>query len=91
MDARIWYRQGRLEDAISEASRAIEAFEKVGATVWLAGGRILLRDIQEARNRATSRGSNSNGMLLEAQSSTFVDPSPQHVGHRGAVPRIPIF
>ena len=64
MDARIWYRQGRLEDAISKASRAVEIFEKIGATGWLTSSRTLLLQIQEARNRATSRKSNSNGKLL---------------------------
>ena len=51
MEARIWYRQGRLEDASSEALRAIEVFEKVGATGWLGTTRALLQDIQEARDR----------------------------------------
>ena len=32
VQAKIWYRQGRIEDAKLEISRALEVFEKLGAT-----------------------------------------------------------
>jgi tetratricopeptide (TPR) repeat protein len=44
--ARIWYRQGRLEDALSEASGALEVFEKLGASRNVVSCKGLLRDIE---------------------------------------------
>jgi hypothetical protein len=47
MQAVIWYRQGRLGDAISEASRALETFEKLGATNDSERCRDLLQKIEQ--------------------------------------------
>ena len=40
LQARVWYRQGRLEEAKAEVSCALETFEKLGAT----------RDVEECRD-----------------------------------------
>ena len=45
--ARIWYRQWRDEDAVSEASRAIEVYEKLGAVTHLERCTALLRSWEE--------------------------------------------
>ena len=46
--AEIWYRQGRLEEAKAEISRALETFEELGATAELPGSRSTLRKIERA-------------------------------------------
>jgi hypothetical protein len=46
MQARIWYHQGKPEDAISKALRAIETFEKLGATKDLGRCKVLLQEIE---------------------------------------------
>ena len=46
--ARIWYRQGKLEDATSEASGALEIYGKVGASKDAGECKILLRKIERA-------------------------------------------
>ena len=51
--ATFWYKQGRFEEAKSEALRAIEAFEKLGAMEDLAFSRADLRYIEEAMNEST--------------------------------------
>jgi hypothetical protein len=64
LQARIWYRQRRLEDAKSEALGALEIFEKLGAAEDLGDCRTLLRDIEEAmESRSTSGESDSSGEL----------------------------
>ena len=56
LQARIDYRQRRLEDSASEALRALEIFEGLGAQVDAEDCKDLLRDIEQATgNRATSR------------------------------------
>ena len=58
----IWYSQGRLEEAGAEISRAIETFEKLGATEDLRESRNLLRDIELAvESRFNLGGSGSSG------------------------------
>ena len=52
--ARIWYRQQRLEDARSEALRALEAFEKLGAANDAERSKGLLRQIEEAMGSGVS-------------------------------------
>lgn len=49
LQARIFYRQGRLEDATSETSRALEIFEDLGVPKDLEDCRALLRDVGQAR------------------------------------------
>ena len=66
MQARIWYRRRRPEDAISEASRAVEIFERLGSEEDLEKSRALLRDMeQRIKNRAASGKSDSSGELLK--------------------------
>jgi tetratricopeptide (TPR) repeat protein len=48
VQARIWFRQGRLEDAISETSRAIEICEKLGAVRDASRCKSLLEGIKQA-------------------------------------------
>ena len=55
MQARIWYRQGRLEDAASEALRASTIYEKLGAAGDIGECKELLREIERAtKSRPTS-------------------------------------
>ena len=62
----IWYRQKRLEDAKSEASRAHEIYEKLRAVKDLGDTRDLLQSIKLAmESRATLGESGSSGELLE--------------------------
>ena len=72
LQARFRYGQRRFGEARSEALCAIDAFEKVGATIDLEVCRDLLRDIEKEELTA-SRGSDSNG-----ESSTTV-PLPAHL------------
>ena len=44
--ARIWYQQGRLEEAEAEASDALETFEKLGATAELGWSRLILQRVE---------------------------------------------
>ena len=48
VQAEIWYRQGRLDEAKAEILRALETFEKLGATSELPGSRSILRKIERA-------------------------------------------
>ena len=54
MQARIWYRQRRLEDARSEALRALETLEKLGAANDAEDCKGLLQQIEEAIGSGTS-------------------------------------
>ena len=66
LQARIWYRQGRYGDGASDALRAIEIFEKLGATVDLEDCRNLLRVIEQAMEQPSTSGkSNPSGELPE--------------------------
>ena len=49
IQAQVWYQQGKLEDAASEASRALESSEKLGAAQEVDVCRNLLHKIQQAR------------------------------------------
>ena len=67
MQARIWYRHNRLEDAISETLGAKEVYEKLGAAMDLADVKDFLREIEEAMESQTASGQpHSSGELLEA-------------------------
>ena len=46
--ARIWYRQRRFKEAVSEASGALEIYERLGASKHIVGCEDLLRKIQRA-------------------------------------------
>ena len=66
LQARIWFRQNKFEDATSEASRANEIYEKLGAEKYLENARALLRRIERAMERRAAFGnSNSTGELLK--------------------------
>jgi len=47
LQARVWHGQRRVEEARSEALRAMDVFEKLGAAKKIEGCRKLLRDIQQ--------------------------------------------
>jgi tetratricopeptide (TPR) repeat protein len=64
LQAKLWYRQGRLEEARSEALCAIGVYEKLGAAKDMEDCRILLQDIEEETKKSvTSSGSDSGGEL----------------------------
>ena len=54
LQAEIWYRQGRLETALSEALLALETFEKFGASKGAEDCRDLLRKVEEAVENQSS-------------------------------------
>ena len=56
LQARLWYAQGKLEEAESEALHAVDIYEKLGATGDVEFGRQLLQEIE---------GAMDNGELLE--------------------------
>jgi tetratricopeptide (TPR) repeat protein len=55
MRASIWYRQRRLEEAKSEASHALEIYEKLGAAKGAGGCQSLLQKIERAMERRSTR------------------------------------
>ena len=61
MQAGIWYRQRRLEDAKSEALRALEIYERLGAAKNVENCRKLLRRIEKAMGGRISDESDSRG------------------------------
>ena len=62
LQARIWHRQGRVEEATSEALRALKLFEKLGAADRSAACKTFLRDIGQATTGpSVSRKPDSNG------------------------------
>ena len=64
LQARIWYRQSRLEDARCEALGALEIYEKLGAAMNAEECRELLQRIERAtEDRAISGESTSGGEL----------------------------
>ena len=56
LQARIWYKQCRFEEAKSEALRAAEAFEKVGAVEPAEDCRALLQNIKEKMSESDVGG-----------------------------------
>jgi hypothetical protein len=67
MQGWIWYQQGSLEDAMSEALGAKEIYEKLGAAVDLGNVRDLIQAIERAMEiRATAVASDSIGEFLYA-------------------------
>lgn len=59
VQATVWYKQGRLEEAGSEASRAVDVYEKFGATQDAEGCRQLLEMI-----KAEMEGSDDGARVL---------------------------
>ena len=62
MQADVWHRQGRLEDAKSEASDALEIYERFGATKDTETCRELLRKIEQTMGHQST---SAQGELLE--------------------------
>ena len=56
LQARVWYRQRRLEEAKSEVLRATDIYEKLGAATKMEGCRELLRDIEKELNTPVVSG-----------------------------------
>jgi len=56
LQARVWYNQHRLEEAKSEALRAADVYEKIGAAKDLEDCRGLLRDIEKGLNTPVASG-----------------------------------
>ena len=60
----IWHDQGRLEDATSEALRAADIYEKLGATEDMEDCRQLVRDIEKESNNPVASGQSVDCELL---------------------------
>ena len=56
VQAKVWYKQHRLEEAMSEALRASDAYGKLGATKDVEACTTLLRDIQGELDAAVTSG-----------------------------------
>ena len=65
LQAWFWYKEGRFEDAKSEALRAADVFEKIGATRELKHSRCILQAIDAAINKPATSDEDSDGELLE--------------------------
>ena len=61
LQAQIWYRQGKFEDAASETLCASEIFEKLGAAREAGECRELIREIKQAAESQDSSGQYSSG------------------------------
>ena len=61
MQAWIWYEQGRLEDAKSEALGALEIYEKLGAAKNIKRSRGLVRQIEETETGKPGSGGEFSG------------------------------
>jgi tetratricopeptide (TPR) repeat protein len=74
--AQVWYRQGRLDDARSEALCALGVYEKLGVAEDARNCREFLRLVEQAMEaRSTCAVSDSSGEHLETiMCSTPVDP-----------------
>ena len=69
LQARVWYRQDRFEEAKSEALRAVDAFEKLGLVEDAELVRYLLQQLDgEIRADGTSDESDDSGELLATAS-----------------------
>ena len=65
LQARIWYKERRFEEAKSGALRAAGIYEKIGAVEEVEHCRAVLRDVEEKMKKSvTSGGSNFNSELL---------------------------
>lgn len=66
MQADVWYRQLRLEDAEKEALHSVEIFEKIGA----AEGAMNSKSLQKVQRAMKKRSTRLPGGLLEIIMST---------------------
>ena len=65
LQAGIWHREGRLEDAKAEILCAVDVFERLGAARVLEECRDILRSIGEAITEPATYDEDSDGELLE--------------------------
>jgi tetratricopeptide (TPR) repeat protein len=73
IQARVWYRQGRLDDARSEVLCALRVYERLGAVEDVRGCRELLWVIEQAmETRSTRADSGSSGEHLQI----IIHPTP---------------
>ena len=75
LQARFWYDQHKLEEAKSEALRAAEVYERIGATKDAEDCRGILRDVETKMEKSVTPGElDFNGEFLEImQRLTLVD------------------
>ena len=67
LQARVWYRQHRFEEAKSGALRAVDIYERVGATKDAEDCRVMVRNVEKEMKKAvTSDGLSISGESLEA-------------------------
>ena len=55
MQAGVWYRQLRLDDAKSESLRSLEIYEKLGAEEGVKNSKYILREVEQAMEERSSR------------------------------------
>ena len=67
--AKIWFRQRKFEDALSEASGAVEVFEKVGATRDLESARAFLQEVRQAMESSPATPGESQVSFLNNTTS----------------------
>ena len=65
LQALFWYQEGRFKEAKSEASRAVDIYERTEAASNLEDCRALLRDIEEEMKVSGESGFNDVGKSLE--------------------------
>ena len=70
LKARFWFKEHRLEEAKSEALRAVDVFKELGATKDLEGCRKLLRGIEKETKRLVTCGELLETMLLPAPANS---------------------
>ena len=87
LQAGFWYEQCRFEEAKSEALRAADIFEKIGAVKGAEDCRIFLRNT-EMKDQVTSGESNFNGKLLETVPLLTPVNSPFQLGVLGAISQV---
>ena len=79
LQARFWYKERRLEEAKSEALRAVGVFEKLGATRKLEECSNLLRKIEKKMKKPVTSGKFLETRLLPGPAnSPFSDGRPRH-------------
>ena len=81
LQAGLWYKQRRFEEAKFEALRAADLFEKIGAARGVDDCRAFLRNI-ETKKLVTSGESDFDGELLETVTSINSSLSARGTGHR---------
>ena len=65
LQAWVWHREGRFEDAKAEILRAVDVFERLGAAKELERCRDTLQSTEEAINEPATSDEDSDGELLE--------------------------